>query len=222
MNDPKTADHREVRAGVAGMVLAVGGTMRHHEIKSYEWILVAMVLGTMVGVPLSRVALTAVPQRTALSHAFGGWPPAWSATAQILPLAAPTMMTALPHGAIIFEVILGYLHLHRSLNGLRQLQEILPHGPSPTSARTSSTSAPGARESHRRVFVYDPSKTMLFPIVIALALAFGVLLVLPIGGADMPTVISLLNSYAAWPPWRWASCSRTRWHHRRRATDRRA
>ena len=60
MNDPKTARHG-VAAGVAAMVLAVGGTMLHHEIKSYEWILVSMVLGTIVGVPLSRVALTAVP-----------------------------------------------------------------------------------------------------------------------------------------------------------------
>ena len=59
MNDPKTA-RQGVAAGVAAMVLAVGGTMLT-EIKSYEWILVAMVLGTIAGVPLSRVALTAVP-----------------------------------------------------------------------------------------------------------------------------------------------------------------
>ena len=71
MNDPKTA-RRGVVAGVVGMVLAVVGTLLDPTIVSYKWIVVAIVLGIVVGVPLSRVPLTAVPQRTALSHAFGG------------------------------------------------------------------------------------------------------------------------------------------------------
>ena len=59
-------------AGVAGMSLAVFGTLLHPEIVAFHWIAIAVVVGTVIGVPLSRVALTAVPQRTALSHAFGG------------------------------------------------------------------------------------------------------------------------------------------------------
>jgi H+-translocating NAD(P) transhydrogenase subunit beta len=101
MNDPKTA-RQGVAAGVGGMVLAVGGTMLHHEIKSYEWILSAMVLGTIAGVPLSRVALTAVPQRTALSHAFGGLAAGLVGTAKYFLWAGTDEMTPFRMGAIIF------------------------------------------------------------------------------------------------------------------------
>ena len=114
MNDPKTA-RQGVGAGVAAMVLAVGGTMLHQEIKSYEWILVAMVLGTLAGVPLSRVALTAVPQRTALSHAFGGLAAGLVGTAKYFLWTGTEEMTAFRMGAIIFEVILGFLTCTGSL-----------------------------------------------------------------------------------------------------------
>ena len=86
MNDPKTA-RQGVVAGVAAMALAVVGTLLHHEIVGYTWIVVAIVLGTMVGYPLSRVALTAVPQRTALSHAFGGLAAGLVGTAKYLSVA---------------------------------------------------------------------------------------------------------------------------------------
>src|SRR5689334_3663999 len=71
MNDPKTA-RQGVLAGVVAMALAIGGTLLHRDIVSYQYIVAAVVLGIIAGVPLSWVPLTAVPQRTALSHAFGG------------------------------------------------------------------------------------------------------------------------------------------------------
>jgi len=196
MNDPTTA-RRGVGAGVVAMVLAVGGTMLHHEIKSYEWILVSMVLGTIVGVPLSRVALTAVPQRTALSHAFGGLAAGLVGTAKFYLWAPAGELTPFMTGAILFEVILGFLTCTGSLMAAGKLQEVLP---------TRPITYPGQNLVNLALLalavgiggylVFDPSKTFLFPAVIALALTFGVLLVIPIGGADMPTVISLLNSYA--------------------------
>ncbi len=196
MNDPKTARHG-VAAGVAAMVLAVGGTMLHHEIKSYEWILVAMVLGTIAGVPLSRVALTAVPQRTALSHAFGGLAAGLVGTAKYFLWAGTDEMTPFRMGAIIFEVILGYLTCTGSLMAAGKLQEVLPTRPITYKGQNLvNLLLMVVAVAIGGYLVYDPSKTFLFPIMIALALAFGVLLVIPIGGADMPTVISLLNSYA--------------------------
>ena len=71
MNDPKSA-RRSVSAGVAAMALAIAATWSRPEVVHHAWIIIALLGGVVVGVPLSRVALTAVPQRTALSHAFGG------------------------------------------------------------------------------------------------------------------------------------------------------
>src|SRR5471030_1456495 len=70
MSHPSTA-RRGVFAGVIAMVAAIGGTLLLPGL-SYHWIILAMVAGTVLGVPLAMVPLTAVPQRTALSHAFGG------------------------------------------------------------------------------------------------------------------------------------------------------
>ena len=70
LSSPTTA-RRGVFAGEAGMLLAIVGTLLHHDIVDYKWIAIALVLGTVIGIPLGRVHMTAVPQRTALSHAFG-------------------------------------------------------------------------------------------------------------------------------------------------------
>src|SRR5260221_6652814 len=67
---PATARHG-IWAGEVGMVLAIAGTLLHHGIVDYKWIAVGLVLGTMIGIPLGMVQMTAVPQRTALSHAAG-------------------------------------------------------------------------------------------------------------------------------------------------------
>ena len=96
LNHPKTA-RRGVFAGVAGMAAAVVGTLLHPEIVSFTWIAIAMVAGTLVGVPLSRVPLTAVPQRTALSHAFGGLAAGLVGTAKYCHLAPGRRAHAVPH-----------------------------------------------------------------------------------------------------------------------------
>ena len=70
MSSPATA-RRGVRAGEVGMLLAIAGTLVHQDIVDYKWIATGLVLGSLIGVPLGLVQMTAVPQRTALSHAFG-------------------------------------------------------------------------------------------------------------------------------------------------------
>jgi len=197
LSHPTTA-RRGVAAGVAAMALAVGGTLLHHEIVSYEWIAAAFVVGTIVGVPLSWVPLTAVPQRTALSHAFGGLAVGLVGTAKYtLWLGEDGQLTTFRMAAISAEVILGFLTFTGSLMAAGKLQEILPTRPIVYKGQNVVNLALLAIAVFSAVYlVYDPTRWQLFPVIVVLALLFGILLIIPIGGADMPTVISLLNSYA--------------------------
>jgi len=105
MSSPATAQ-RGVRAGELGMLLAVAGTLLHHGM-DYKWLAAALVLGTSIGVPLGKVAMTVVPQRTALSHAFGALCVTLVRTAEFYlraPSVPPFMMVVLG-----MEVILGSL-----------------------------------------------------------------------------------------------------------------
>ena len=196
MSDPQTA-RRGVFAGVGGMALAVVGTLLHPQIVNFNWIAVALVLGVIAGVPLSWVPLTAVPQRTALSHAFGGLAAGLVGTAKYYLWAQQGQLTGFRMGAIALEVILGFMTLTGSLIAAGKLQEVLPTRPIMyRNQNLINFALLGVAIVIAILLVIDPTRQALFPALLALALLFGVLLVLPIGGADMPTVISLLNSYA--------------------------
>ena len=194
MSSPTTARHG-VWAGEIGMVLAIAGTLLHHGIVDYKWILISLVLGAIIGVPLGRVHMTAVPQRTALSHAFGALCVTLVGTAEFYlrtPSVAPFMMAVLS-----MEVILGGLTFTGSLMAAGKLQEILPQRPLTYKGQNLvNFLLMGAAVVLAVWLVLHPEAKQLFPLMVLIALIFGVLLVIPIGGADMPTVISLLNSYA--------------------------
>jgi NAD(P) transhydrogenase subunit beta len=196
MSDPETG-RRGVFAGVAAMALAVLGTLLNDAIVSYEWIAVAAVLGAIVGVPLSRVPLTAVPQRTAISHAFGGLAAGLVGTAKYFAWLETGELTPFRVGAIGVEVLLGFLTCTGSLIAAGKLQEVLPTRPlTYRNQNLVNLLIISAAIGIAIVLVVKPTLWLLFPLMVVLALAFGVLLVLPIGGADMPAVISLLNAYA--------------------------
>ena len=196
LSNPKTA-RRGVAAGVAGMSAAVGGTLLDPQIVSFQWIAIAVVVGTIIGIPLSRVPLTAVPQRTALSHAFGGLAAGLVGTAKYLLWLQDGELTAFRTAAIAVEVILGYLTFTGSLMAAGKLQEIIPTRPITYRGQNFvNLSLLAIAVLASVVIVVKPEAWQLFPVVIVLSLVFGVLLIIPIGGADMPTVISLLNSYA--------------------------
>src|SRR5688572_17418495 len=110
LNHPRTA-RRGVAAGVAGMAAAIIGTLLAPEIVEYQWIAGGLVIGTLLGIPLSRVALTAVPQRTALSHAFGGLAAGLVGTAKYIMWLQHGELTTFRVSAIVLEVILGFLTL---------------------------------------------------------------------------------------------------------------
>ncbi|HYM91021.1 MAG TPA: NAD(P)(+) transhydrogenase (Re/Si-specific) subunit beta [bacterium] len=195
LSAPATARHG-VLAGEIGMLLAVVGTLLGVGIVSYKWIAIACVVGAAIGAPMGIfMPMTAVPQRTALSHAFGALAAALVGAGEYY-LQAPRI-SVFTMTALALEVVLGSLTFTGSLMAFGKLQELLPTRP--VTYRGQNIMNLSILTLAVGIAVYlvgHPGQTQLFPMVIALALLFGVLLVIPIGGADMPTVISLLNSYA--------------------------
>jgi H+-translocating NAD(P) transhydrogenase subunit beta len=194
MSSPKSARHG-IWAGEIGMVLAIAGTLLHHGIVDYKWIFIALAVGAGIGIPLGLVQMTAVPQRTALSHAFGAFCVTLVGTAEYYlraPNVEPFMMAVLSA-----EVILGSLTFTGSLMAAGKLQEVLPQRPITYKGQNfvnlglllASVLVAG-------YLVLHPEATYLYPVIVIIPLIFGVFMIIPIGGADMPTVISLLNSYA--------------------------
>jgi NAD(P) transhydrogenase subunit beta len=194
LSSPVTA-RRGVWAGEIGMLLAIAGTLLHKGIVDFRWIAIGLVLGTIIGVPLGRVAMTAVPQRTALSHAFGALCVTLVGTAEFY-LRAPNVPQFMM-GVLSLEVILGALTFTGSLMAAGKLQEVLPQRPITYKGQNLVNLGLLAVAIGIGVtLVLHPDKTFLFPFMIGIPLVFGVMMIIPIGGADMPTVISLLNSYA--------------------------
>jgi len=194
LSSPVTA-RRGVLAGEIGAALAVGATLLNPELVQYRWIVIALIIGAGVGIPLGMVHMTAVPQRTALSHAFGALSAAMIGIAEYY-VGVPHV-TRFEMGEISLEVIIGSLTFTGSLIAAGKLQEVLPQRPITYPGQNFvSLSALSAALLIAIALTVNPNQTILFPIMVGVALIFGVLLVTPIGGADMPTVISLLNSYA--------------------------
>jgi H+-translocating NAD(P) transhydrogenase subunit beta len=194
LSSPTTA-RWGVLAGEVGAALAVVATLFNPELVQYKWILISLIIGAGVGIPLGLVHMTAVPQRTALSHAFGALSAAMIGIAEYY--VGSVRITRFEMGEIALEVIIGSLTFTGSLIAAGKLQEILPQRPIVYRGQNVvSLSVLGGALGLAVALVANPAYTVLFPIMVIVALIFGVLLVTPIGGADMPTVISLLNSYA--------------------------
>jgi NAD(P) transhydrogenase subunit beta len=196
LSHPKTA-RRGVAAGVGGMSLAIVGTLLAPEIINFSWIAIAAAVGIALGIPLSWVPLTAVPQRTALSHAFGGLAAGLVGTAKYSVWFQHGELNRFRTAAIVLEIILGYLTFTGSLMAAGKLQEIVPTRPITYPNQNVVNLGLLAIAIAAGIYLtFDPYTPAAFAVIIVLSLLFGVLLILPIGGADMPTVISLLNSYA--------------------------
>jgi NAD(P) transhydrogenase subunit beta len=203
MNTPATA-RRGVYAGVAGMTVAVLVTWAQPGVIHHGWIVLAIALGFLVGIPLAMVPLTAVPQRTALSHAFGGLAAGLVGTAKYYLWLGEggENLTPFRMSAIILEILLGFLTFTGSLMAAGKLQEVkwIPQRPVTYPLQNVTNLALMAVAAGLGVaLAINPTADWaprLFPVIIGMALLFGVLLIIPIGGADMPTVIAILNSYA--------------------------
>ena len=187
-----------------GMLFALVGTLLHAEIVTYEWIIGGLVLGSAIGTVMAlKIPMTKMPERIALSHAFGGLAVMLVGVSEFhhagvsAAAGGPFTLNNMQISAVGFEVLLGGLTFSGSLMAFGKLQGILPGRP---------VTWPGNNAMNMALLVAcvgivlyviaDPAQAGLFYTMAGLSMLLGILLVLPIGGADMPVVICLLNSYA--------------------------
>ncbi len=189
-----------------GMVFAVWGTLIHPDIskrfeavgffETYKWILLTVFIGSAIGIAISAlIPMTRMPERIALSHAFGGLAAALVGVSEYYREFGHIAHTTM--GAIGFEVLFGGLTFTGSLMAFGKLSGLIPG---------RNITWPLQNQSNILMFggtfvllvlvTIDPSNQVLFYTMAAMPLLLGILFVAPIGGADMPVVITLLNSYA--------------------------
>ncbi len=190
---------RGMRLAALGMLFAICGTLINHEIVDYRWIVAGLVIGSLIGYPLGMwVPTTALPQRIAVSLSFGALAATLVGVAEYYTayhggegsIAAPKM------AALGFEVLLGSLTVTGSLVAFGKLQEILPGRPLTYRGQNVVNFVLfGVAVVLLGSAIWNPANATAFSGMIALAAVLGILMVLPIGGADMPVVVALLNSY---------------------------
>lgn len=195
MTHPESAK-RGMHLAEFGMLMAIIGTLLHKEIVSYEWIIAGLVLGGAIGGAMAYwVPMTAMPQRTALSHAFGAFAAALVGISEYYRHGAG--LGQLKMTALSFEVMLGALTTTGSLIAFAKLQGMVRGTPMTFKGQNVFNMALLAVILGLFVYLlFVPTAGTAFYTMMGLAFVFGVMLVIPIGAADMPVVMSLLNSYA--------------------------
>ena len=195
MSHPESA-RRGMHLAEFGMLMAVIGTLLHHEIVSYEWIIAGLLVGSTIGAMMAIwVPMTAMPQRTALSHAFGAFAAALVGIAEYYQHGASLGQVKMT--AIGFEVMLGALTTTGSLMAFSKLQGLVRGTPMTYKGQNIFNMTLLAATLGCFVYILVvPTAAPIFYVMVGLAFVFGVMLVMPIGAADMPVVMSLLNSYA--------------------------
>ncbi|HEY8796019.1 MAG TPA: NAD(P)(+) transhydrogenase (Re/Si-specific) subunit beta [Gemmatimonadaceae bacterium] len=195
LTKPDTA-RQGMHYAAIGMLLAIVGTLVQHEIVRYDWIIGGLILGTIIGIPLgTQVPMTAMPQRIAISHMFGALAATLVGIAEYWLHGAE--LGSAKMAAVGFEVLFGALTITGSFMAFGKLQEIIT-GRAVTYKGQNAVNITlfGITVLMFVYLIVHPENAIVFYSMIALALMIGVFMVLPIGGADMPVVISLLNSYA--------------------------
>ncbi|MEW6278519.1 MAG: NAD(P)(+) transhydrogenase (Re/Si-specific) subunit beta [Candidatus Eremiobacterota bacterium] len=196
LSDPRTA-RRGMNLAALGMLAAVVGTLLHQAIVSYLWIVVGLVVGSAIGAAMAIfMPMTAMPQRIALSHTFGALAAVLVGVSEYTHRGGGNL-PGIERAALGFEVLFGSLTVTGSLMAFAKLQELLPTAPIVYRFQNAcNLTLFAVAASTYGYLLWNPADSRAFYLMIALGLLVGVLMVLPIGGADMPVVVSLLNSYA--------------------------
>src|SRR5215831_7364640 len=195
LSHPKTA-RRGMNMAALGMLVAIVGTLLHHEIISYQMIIIGIAIGAAMSI---WMPMTAMPQRTALSHAFGALAASLVGVSEYYQhvVHEGAQISSFKMTALGFEVLFGSLTVTGSLLAFVKLQELMRGAPVTYKDQNIINVSLFIIAAGIFIYlIYDPSQSALFYVMVVLSFLFGILLVLPIGSADMPVVMSLMNSYA--------------------------
>ncbi len=198
LSSPRTAPSGNALAAV-GMLVAIAATLLDREIVRFEGILVGVMIGGAIGAfAAQRVAMTAMPQMVAAFNGFGGAASALVAGAELVRFSLggtlPQIGVSIP---IVLGTVIGAVTLTGSFIAFAKLQELMGGAPTVFPLQQPFNILLGLAVVALGVaVVLEPGDLRMFWGLMALAALLGVLLVIPIGGADMPVVISLLNSYS--------------------------
>src|SRR5215471_5005993 len=158
-----------VLAGELGAAIAVTATLFYPGLVEYKWIIIALIIGAGVGIPLGMVKMTAVPQRTALSHAFGAMSAALIGIAEYY--VGTPHISKFEMAEIGLEVVIGSLTFTGSIIAAGKLQEILPQRPITYKGQNIvSLSVLGAAMVMAIILTLHPEYTRLFPVMVGVAL----------------------------------------------------
>jgi NAD(P) transhydrogenase subunit beta len=193
LGHPSTA-RKGNRLSAIAMLIAIIVTLLDQHIVSYSWIIISVLAGSAVGVYVSKkVEMTGMPELVSLFNGVGGLA---SAAVAIAAMVGSDLTSGLATISVI-ALIIGAVTFSGSLIAWGKLSERISGKPIVFNQQAIANYALiGVTILFSALYVIYPSSTLFICAVIALALAIGVMVVLPIGGADMPVVISLLNSYS--------------------------
>jgi NAD(P) transhydrogenase subunit beta len=190
--------------GIAGMVIAMGTTLALPGVEDYLWIIIGIAIGGLIGIVIAlKIKMTAMPQLVAAFHSLVGLAAVLVAASALL---APDVFSIAVEGDIrlisrielSIGMVIGAMTFTGSIIAFLKLQELMTGSPLVfPGQRLFNLLVALAIVALAIIFCFDQSPT-IFWIMTAVALVFGVLIIIPIGGADMPVVISMLNSYSGW------------------------
>ena len=197
LSHPESA-RRGMHYAEIGMLLAVVGTLVSGKIVTWEWIITGIIIGSAIGSAMAIfMPMTAMPQRIALSHAFGALAAVLVGINEYIEKGHLGELTSGLMGALGFEVLFGALTVTGSLMAFGKLNEMIKGAPITYKGQNVVNISLFVVTIGMFVYlIFFPYEPAIFYTMIGLSLLIGVFIVLPIGGADMPVVISLMNAYA--------------------------
>lgn len=197
LRSPETARAGN-RLSALGMFIAVAVTLIDRDIVRYEWIIIGVIIGALIGIVAARqVQLTAMPQMVAIFNGFGGAASAIVAAAEIIRLNNNSDVNLIVSITVAASIIIGSITLTGSLIAFGKLQGIVATQPVLIPGRHILNAIISIATIAMAVWlIIEPSSQIPLIAMAIIALTIGIMIVIPIGGADMPVVIALLNSYS--------------------------